>query len=112
MTTAEIEIENLRNKYQEHAVIKPLFDFRSFKIIILIEFLKEIVPAPNGIKSFNKTSTYYMKIGQNLLKQKENQCRWDDLFKLITCAYDYLKIDQPLKLLNASKNLKKTHFSS
>ena len=111
MTTAEIEIENLRNKYQEHAVIKPLINYCD-QNKIGFEFLKEIVPAPNGIKSFNKTSTYYMKIGQNLLKQKENQCRWDDLFKLITCAYDYLKIDQPLKLLNASKNLKKTHFSS
>ena len=106
MTTVDIEIQNLRNKYQEHVVIKPLIEYCE-ENKISFEFLKETVPAQNGIKSFNKKSTYYMKIGENLLKQEENHCRWDDLFKLITCAYDYLDIEQPLNLLNASRTFKK-----
>jgi hypothetical protein len=106
LTTVEIEIQNLRNKYQEHVVIKPLINYCE-ENKISFEFLKEIVPAPNGIKSFNKISTYYMKIGENLLRQEEDQCRWNDLFKLITCAYDHLKIEQPLNLLNASRAFNK-----
>lgn len=106
MTTVEIEIQNLRNKYQEHIVIKPIINYCE-ENKISFEFLKEIIPAPNGLKSFNTTSTYYMKIGENLLKQKEDQCRWNDLFKLITHAYAHLKIDPPLNLINASRNLKK-----
>lgn len=102
MTTAEMEIQNLRNKYQEHAVIKPLIRYCE-ENKLSFEFLKETLPGRNGVKSFNKTSTYYMKIGENLLKQEEDQCRWNDLFKLITCAYDHLKIEQPLNMLNASK---------
>ena len=102
MTTVEIEIQNLRNKYQEHIVIKPLINYCE-ENKISFEFLKETVPAPSGLKSFNKTSTYYMKIGENLLKQEEDQCRWDDLYKLITCAYDFLEIDQPLNLVNAPR---------
>ena len=111
MTTADIEIQNLRNKYQEHIVIKPLIKYCE-ENKISFEFLKETIPAQNGIKSFNKTSTYYMKIGENLIKQKEDQCRWNDLFKLITSAYDYLKIEQPLNLMNASRTFNKPHFSN
>ena len=106
MTTEEIEIQNLRNKYQGHIIIKPLINYCE-RNKISFEFLKETVPAPNGIKSFNQTSTYYMKIGDNLLKQEEEECRWDDLFKLITSAYDYLEIEQPRILINAPKSFRK-----
>jgi len=106
LSTVEIEIQNLRNKYQEHVVIKPLINYCE-RHKISFEFLKEIVPATNGIKSFNKTNTYYMKIGENLLKQGKEQCRWNDLYKLITSAYDHLNIEQPLNLVNASKIFKK-----
>ena len=106
MATAETEIQNLRNKYQKYAVIKPLIEYCEDNKISF-EFLKETVPAQNGIKSFNKTITYYMKIGENLLTQEEKQCRRNDLLMLITYAYEYLKIEQPINLLNATKTLKK-----
>lgn len=106
MTTSEIEIQNLRNKYQEHAVIKPLIKHCD-ENKISFEFLKETIPCKNGIKSFNKINTYYMKIGENLLKEGRNHWRWSDLYKLIIHAYDYLQIEQPVNLVNASRSFKK-----
>lgn len=100
MKTAEIEIQNLRNKYSNNSVIRPLIQHCEDNSISF-EFLKETVPAPNGIKSFNSKSIYYMKIGENLIKQEENDCRWDDLCKLITTAYDYLEMEQPQMLINS-----------
>lgn len=106
MTNALIEIQNLRNKYEGHTVIKPLIQHCNEKKISF-EFLKETIPAPDGVKSYNKTSTYYMKIGENLFTQEENQCRTEDLCKLISNAYNYLQIKQPDNLADVRRNFKR-----
>lgn|GEM_PF-1882241 len=100
MLTVEIQAQNLRNKYKNHSVIKPLILFCNKKQISF-EFLKEIVYAQGGIKSFNTTNVYYMKIGNNLLKQEKEYCGWENLLELITHAYEYLNIKKPANLLKA-----------
>jgi hypothetical protein len=100
LATAEIEIQNLRNKYQDSTVIKPLIDYCDGRGISF-EFLKETLPLKDCVKRFNKRSTYYMKIGENMFTQEEDKSRWNDLFKIIIEAYDYLRIERPPKLLSA-----------
>jgi len=99
--SAEIEFQNLRNKYQEHAVIKPLIKYCE-EHHISFEFLKETVTFC-GIKSFNRINIYYMKIGEDLIKQGKDHWQWNNLFSLINCAYNHLNIKQPSVLLNAYK---------
>jgi len=105
VATAEIEFQNLRNKYQEHSVIKPLIQHCE-KNRLSFELFKETVTL-SGIKSFNKTDTYYMKIGKNLIKQGKDHWQWSNLYSLINCAYYYLNIKQPPVLLNPYKTAKK-----
>lgn len=100
MIITEIQAQNLRNKYENHSVIKPLILFCE-KNKIGFEFLKEIVYTSYGVKSFNTTNVYYMKIGNNLLKQKREFCGWENLLDLITHAYEYLNIKKPKNLLKA-----------
>ncbi len=100
MITVEIQAQNLRNKYENHSVIKPLILFCD-KNKLGFEFLKEIVCAPYGVKSFNTTNVYYMKIGNNLLKQKRELCGWENLLDLLTHAYEYLDIKKPENLMKA-----------
>jgi len=102
----EIQAQNLRNKYKNHPVIKPLILYCNKKQLGF-EFLKEIVYNSCGVKSFNTTNVYYMKIGNNLLKQEKEFCGWENLLDLITYAYEYLDINKPqnlLRVLNSFKN--------
>ncbi len=98
--TEEIQAQNLRNKYQDHNVIKPLIKYcRENKLSF--EFLKEVVQGRYCLKSFNTTNVYYMKIGNNLLKKDSYYCGWNDLLDLITFAYEHLGIQKPETLTKA-----------
>ena len=103
MLTVEIQAQNLRNKYKDHSVIRPLILYcRKHKLGF--EFLKEIVHGnygQSGVKSFNTTSMYYMKIGNNLLKQDTEFCGWRSLLDLITFAYEHVGLQKPENLLRA-----------
>lgn len=106
MITVEFQAQNLRNKYENHSVIKPLIIFCN-KNKLGFEFLKESIYSPYGLKSFNTTNVYYMKIGNNLLKQKREFCGWENLLDLIIHAYEYLNIEKPdnlSKVLDSYKN--------
>ena len=100
MLTAEIQAQNLRNKYRHHSVIKPLISYCRKKKLSF-EFLMEVCQRNYGLKSFNTTNVYYMKIGNNLLKSDSEICGWKSLLDLITFAYDYLGIKKPEPLLRA-----------
>ena len=105
MITIGIQAENLRNKYKNHSIIKPLILYCR-KNKLSFEFLKEIVQGYYGIKSFNTTNVYYMKIGNNLLKQESNFYRWENLLDLITYAYEYLNVKKPKNLIRAVNSFK------
>jgi hypothetical protein len=105
MITAEIQAQNLRNKYENHPVIKPIILYCNQKHLGF-EFLKEIVCFSYGIKSFNSTNVYYMKIGNNLLKQESMICGWDSLLELIIFAYEHLGIAKPDNLMKALNSFK------
>ncbi len=106
MLAVDIHAQNLRNKYENHSVISPLISFCD-KNKIGFEFLKEIVCAPYGVKSFNTTNVYYMIIGDNLLKHERELCGWENLLDLITYAYEYLDIEKPDNLLRAVESFKR-----
>jgi hypothetical protein len=106
VVTTQIQAQNLRNKYKNHPVIQPLIDHCK-ENKLSFEFLKESIPSRSGIKSFNETNIYYMKIGNNLLKQEAEICGWQDLLELISHAYDYLDVKKPEKLLKAVDSFKK-----
>lgn len=105
MLTVELRVQNLRNKYKTHSIIKPLILYCKRKKLGF-EFLKEIIYAPSGVKSFNPTNIYYMQIGNILLKPKKEFCGWENLLDLITYAYDYLNIEKPTNLLKALDSFK------
>ncbi len=100
MATIEIQAQNLRNKYRNHAVIKPLISYCR-KNKLSFEFLMEIDQGHYGQKSFNTTNVYYMKIGNTLLKQNSYYCGWKNLLDLIIFAYEYLGIQKPDNLNRA-----------
>lgn len=101
MLSVEIQAQNLRNKYKNHSVIKPLI-LHCRKKRISFEFLMEIVHEHYGLKSFNTTNVYYMKIGNNLLKKESEFCGWQSLLDLISFAYEYLEIEKPDNLIRAA----------
>ncbi|NLF84456.1 MAG: hypothetical protein GX568_10840 [Candidatus Gastranaerophilales bacterium] len=106
MIYVELKAQNLRNKYEHHPVIEPIIVYCN-QNKISFEFLKEIVHFPYGIKSFNTTNVYYMKIGNNLLISRNKVCGWNSLLELITFAYEHLGIQKPDRLtqvLNSFKN--------
>lgn len=100
MLTVEIQAQNLRNKYENHSVIKPLIRYCRRKKLSF-EFLMEVIQGNYGLKSFNTTKVYYMKIGNNLLKHSSNLCGWQSLLALINFAYEYLGLQKPEPLLRA-----------
>lgn len=100
MLTVEIQAQNLRNKYRKHPIIKPLILYCR-KNSLSFEFLMEVVQRHYGLKSFNTTNVYYMKIGNNLLKQDKEFCGWKNLLELITFAYEHLGLQKPDNLIRA-----------
>jgi len=100
LLTDEIQAQNLRNKYKDHTVIKPLIRYCR-KNKLSFEFLKEVVQGRYCLKSFNTTNVYYMKIGNNLLKTNSNYCGWSNLLDLITFAYEYVGLQKPDTLTRA-----------
>jgi len=95
-------IQNLRNKYRNHPVIKPLIEHCE-EHQIGFELVKETRQVIFGIKSFRYINNYYMKIENNLIKTDKEFLCWSDLFKLITKAYEHLGLEYPENLIRASK---------
>ena len=96
-------IQNLRNKYERHPVIKPIIDYCRENELIF-ELVKETRLIGYGnFKSFNHLSTYYMIIGDEKIQYDSKLWYWDSLFKLILKAYEHLDIEYPDNLTRAIK---------
>lgn len=99
-------IENLRNKYKNHPVIRPIIYYCE-ENSLGFEFIKETRLAI-GIKSYRYVSTYYMKIGDNLIEADTEIWSWDDLFQLIVKAYEYLGLEYPDNLIRVARVFRKS----
>lgn len=101
-----MKTENLRNKYKNHPIIQPIIEYCEDNRLGF-ELIKETIPGETGMKSIGYHSFYYMKIGDSLVTNDRNLWGWNDLFKLIIKAYNYLGLEYPENLVKAAKNLKK-----
>jgi len=99
-------MQNLRNKYKNHPVIKPLIDHCD-KNNLGFELVKDTRLAIGCIKSFRHINSYYLKIGDNLIETDNKIWHWNDLFKLIVKAYAYLGIEYPDNLTRVAKTFKR-----
>lgn len=99
-------MQNLRNKYQNHPVIRPIIQHCD-ENNLGFEFIKDTRLAFFCIKSFRYVNSYYMKIGDNLVEADSNLWHWNDLFKLIVMAYRYLGLEYPDNLIRAAKTFKR-----
>ena len=94
-------LQNLRNKYCEHPIIKPLIDYCKEQNISF-ELVKE-TKILDSRKSFHPINTYYAKIGDSLLYSEQDFYFWDNLLALIINTYKHLGIDCPANLTRAVK---------
>lgn len=94
--------ENLRNKYHNHCVIKPLIEHCE-KHNIDFEMMKESRRINFGMKCIKRLDKYYLIIGNDLIYSYESYY-WDDLFKLITSAYKILGLSYHDNLVKAAKS--------
>ena len=101
-----MEIENLRNKYKNHPLMRPIIDYCE-RHDLGFELIKETRKIGFGIKSFKNVNTYYMKIGDSLIQAGDDMWVWDDLIKLLARAYRYLDLDYPDNLIRAEKVFRK-----
>lgn len=99
-------MQNLRNKYHNHPVIKPIIEHCD-QNNLGFEFMKETRKAFFCIKSIRYINSYYMKIGDNLVASECNLWHWTDLFKLIINAYSQLGLEYPDNLIKAAKTFNK-----
>lgn len=95
--------ENLRNKYQNHSVIKPLIRYCKEQNIAF-EIMKESRIIDIGLKSFTILDKYYLFIGKELIRNKQNLYYWSDLFELLTNAYKILGISYHENLVKAARS--------
>ncbi len=98
-------MQNLRNKYKNHPVIRPLIEHCEGNNLSF-ELVKETI-AKIGIKSFNYETSYYMTIGDNLIVAKNDSWQKTDLFRLIVRAYRYLGLEYHENLVMAARAFKR-----
>lgn len=99
-------LQNLRNKYNEHPVIKPLIEHCD-RNDMGFELIKETRQIGLGFKSFKYAHYYYLIIGNELIEEIPNFSCWTDLFKTIAKAYEYLGLEYPETLIKAARAFKK-----
>ncbi|OGI17873.1 MAG: hypothetical protein A2287_11065 [Candidatus Melainabacteria bacterium RIFOXYA12_FULL_32_12] len=97
-----MKTENLRNKYKNHPIIKPIIEYCEEKHIGF-EFIKETRLGEIGVKSFKYVSSYYMKIGDHLVETESKLWCWTDLFKLLVTAYKHIGLEYPENLVKAAR---------
>ncbi|EKE03296.1 MAG: hypothetical protein ACD_20C00223G0003 [uncultured bacterium] len=104
-----MKTENLRNKYKNHPIVKPIIDYCDEQHIGF-EFIKETRLGEIGVKSFKYVSSYYMKIGDNLIATENKLWCWTDLFNLLVTAYKYLGLEYPENLVKGAKAFGRQHL--
>lgn len=95
-------LQNLRNKYRNHPVIKPIIEHCE-RHDLGFEFVKETRQIGIGFKGFKYVNTYYMQIGDSLINPESELWHWNDLFRLIVRAYKHLELEYPDNLVKAAK---------
>jgi AraC-like DNA-binding protein len=101
-----MKLENLRNKYKHHSLIKPIIDYCE-RNNLGFELTKETRPGEMGIKGIKYFHNYYMKIGDNLIATESKLWYWNDLIKLIAEAYKYIGLEYPENLVKAARAFRK-----
>ncbi|MEI7474260.1 MAG: hypothetical protein WCK67_05715 [bacterium] len=95
--------ENLRNKYQDHCVVKPLIQYCD-ENNLEFEMMKETRVINFGLKCFKRVNKYYLFIGKKLVDNDEEVYYWSDLFNLIATAYKILGISYHENLVKAARS--------
>lgn len=97
-----MKVQNLRNKYSDHPIIKPIIEHCD-KRCMSFELVKETRMINNGGKCYTSVSKYYMQIGDKLLNTNQELYFWEDLLALLINAYKYLGMESPESLERAAK---------
>ncbi len=101
-----IEVQNLRNKYKDHPVIRPLIIYCEDKNLGF-ELIKDSRLIRSGLKGIQYENCYYMTIGNRLLETDAQATKWRDLFTLLIEAYNHLGLEYPEPITKAAKSFKR-----
>ncbi len=101
-----MKLQNLRNKYSNHPIIKPLIDYCENEDMAF-ELVKETRFLSGYGKSYKPIKKYYAILGDSFLITDQQFYFWDDLLSLVSNAYNHLGLNYPENLQKALRLFKK-----